>query len=79
MKSRTMCERKAFYIQASYLCLEAISIRDSEHPAENITNDQVPLSQFSCGLGWVVFPFFSDGLDWAESKKMDPRTTLVGL
>jgi len=79
MKSWTMSERKAFYIQASCLCLEAISLRDSEQPAENITNYQVPLSQICCGLGLVVFPFFFDGLDWAESKKMDPRTTVVGL
>ena len=79
MKSWTMCERNAFYIQASCLCLEAISLRDSEQPAENITNYQVPLSQICCGLGLVVFPFFFDGLDWAESKKMDPRTTVVGL
>jgi len=40
-----MRERKVFYIQASCLCLEAISLRDSEQPAENITNYQVSLSQ----------------------------------
>jgi len=41
-----MCERKAFYIQASFLCPEAISHRDSAQPAENITNYQVPLSHY---------------------------------
>jgi len=40
-----MCERNAFYIQASCLCLEANSVRDSEQSAGNITIYQVSLSQ----------------------------------
>jgi len=39
-----MCERNAFYIQASCLCLEADSLRDSEQSAANITIYQVSLS-----------------------------------
>jgi len=40
-----MCERNVFYIQASCLCLEANSLRDSEQSAANITIYQVSLSQ----------------------------------
>ena len=40
-----MCERNAFYIQASCLYLETNYLRDSEQPAANITIYQVSLSQ----------------------------------
>jgi len=43
-----MCERNAFYIQASYLYLEANPLRDSEQSTRNITNYQLSLSQSSC-------------------------------
>ena len=46
-----MCERNAFYIQASCLCLEANSLRDSEQSAANIlTIYQVTLSQSETGF-----------------------------
>ena len=44
-----MCERNAFYIQASCLCLEANSLRDIEQSAGNITIYQVSLSQYVVG------------------------------
>ena len=49
-----MCEkRNAFYIQASCLCLEANSLRDSEQSAANITIYQVSLSQH-CECGKIL-------------------------
>jgi len=43
-----MCERNAFYIQASCICLEANSLRDSEQSAANFTICQP--------AGWIKMP-----------------------
>jgi len=70
MKSWTMSERKAFYIQASCLCLEAISLRDSEQPAENIT--KLPSSTVAnllwVGFGRVSIFFWWTGLGWVKEN-----------